>query len=140
MIKRILLIILFLTFVGCTFLQKDIIKPISDIDYIEHYRPLFVTVIKLYQKDMSQERLSSFLQTINEMDIQVTNSEQTDIYPLMLLILDIISEKHETNKIPNEEAQIILTSLDYIKNKYINSPLMKEIYPKLKNVLQSNMV
>lgn len=140
MIKRILLIILFLTFVGCTFLQKDIIKPISDIDYIEHYRPLFVTVIKLYQKDMSQERLSSFLQTINEMDIQVTNSEQTDIYPSMSLILDIISEKHETNKIPNEEAQIILTSLDYIKNKYINSPLMKEIYPKLKNVLQSNMV
>lgn len=130
-----------LILVGCTMFRRDtIFKPISDNDYIEHYRPLLLTTISIYEKGMSKELQTSLAKSILDMDRQVIDAEEADIYDSILSILDPILEERERNEISNEEAQSALMSLEFIKNKYKNSPLMKKIYPKLKKVLQSNVI
>ena len=140
-IKKYLLIICFILIGGCAaVLQDTIFKPLSNDSYIKYYRPLVTTTIIIYKDGISSKNFIYLSQLINEMDKQSADKEDVDIYQSLLVLLDPILKDEKKNSVPKEEAQSALFSLEIINKIYKKSPLIKEIYPRLKKVLQTNVV
>lgn len=136
-IKTLIIIFVIIFTVACVTLKKNtILYPLSDNDYIKHYRPLLITTITMYRDNMTKEDIESLTRCIYEMDKQAIYSKKIEIYESILLILDPIVEDFDKNTIYKEEAHSALNSLEFLIKKYENSPLLKEIYPKLKKALQ----
>ncbi len=116
--------------------KNTVLQLMSDKYYLKYYRPFICISIKMYDNDISNEKILKLKFNISKMDDDIIYFKKVEIYESILLILDIKIENIKINEISKEDALLALNSLEFLIKKYENSPLIIEMYQKLKKDLQ----